>query len=877
MNNGLFAHTKIQPPRERRSRLQRPQLEAALDGARSQHRVLLLQAPAGFGKTSALAGLLARLPAGTAVAWVSLDRDDDVQRLFACLAAALEPVDLPWRSAPEALVAQIGQDGPAGLQRALAELINALAGAEAAQGLIVIDDLHRAPAEAVAGLLDGLIERLPPAWTVVLSSRTVPPLALARWRAAGELAEFGPEALSFTREETLAWFAAEAEPAVRERAAEFHERTQGWPAGLRLCLSAGPLRGAGRIDRQLFDYLASEVLEQLPPDLHQFLLRCSVLPELTASRCAAVSGDRHAARWLDEIERRSLFVTALEAHEPTLVLHDLLRDALQECLRRLQPQEWPQLLVRAAAGEADALRRVGFLLSAEDWPAAEAALAEAAPALFLQGAAAEVQRLVQQFPPDVRRASARVLRLQGVAAYLRWQWEAMAAALEAAVRAAEAAGDDEEHQLARAYLANALYPLDRNAEAEALLRGLQAEAPGPAARRVALMADCSQHFRRGQLAELAPLYSRVLDALAGETELFAWWECMPAVNWSTLPGMRPVIQRYVRGALDQVGPRPLPMRAEAQMHAAFAALWSGQVTVALELAAAAEAEGRWLAGSGELQVAIDLFRLIEGAMHGRYDEVRQRLADMLQREAHAGPERKRLWQHQMAVYGVRLSDTLGNDAAALRHWSGLLKERPLDDATAQNPRALAVRARYAAAQGRWAEAAERFMQLLPRTGDMDVMGQTVELRLRTAHALLQAGQGAEAAAVAAPALERMRQQDERGLALMCGPAVLDALRALALPDALAAELAAAAELARGLREAAPTPAATDQTGASALGSLSEREREVLERIAAGDSNKLIARALEISPHTVKRHVANILDKLALSGRGQAAAWLRDRA
>ncbi len=54
--------------------------------------------------------------------------------------------------------------------------------------------------------------------------------------------------------------------------------------------------------------------------------------------------------------------------------------------------------------------------------------------------------------------------------------------------------------------------------------------------------------------------------------------------------------------------------------------------------------------------------------------------------------------------------------------------------------------------------------------------------------------------------------------------------------------------------------------------LSGREREVLERIAAGDSNKMIARALALSPHTVKRHVANILDKLDLRSRGQAAAW-----
>jgi LuxR family transcriptional regulator, maltose regulon positive regulatory protein len=57
--------------------------------------------------------------------------------------------------------------------------------------------------------------------------------------------------------------------------------------------------------------------------------------------------------------------------------------------------------------------------------------------------------------------------------------------------------------------------------------------------------------------------------------------------------------------------------------------------------------------------------------------------------------------------------------------------------------------------------------------------------------------------------------------------------------------------------------------------LSERELEVLQRIAAGDSNKLIARAFDLSPHTVKRHVANVLDKLGLSSRGQAAAWYRD--
>jgi LuxR family maltose regulon positive regulatory protein len=78
---------------------------------------------------------------------------------------------------------------------------------------------------------------------------------------------------------------------------------------------------------------------------------------------------------------------------------------------------------------------------------------------------------------------------------------------------------------------------------------------------------------------------------------------------------------------------------------------------------------------------------------------------------------------------------------------------------------------------------------------------------------------------------------------------------------------------------ASTPAShpANSTGTRDDPLLSTREREVLERIAAGDSNKLIARALDISPHTVKRHVANILDKLGLESRGQASAWLRENA
>ncbi len=243
----------------------------------------------------------------------------------------------------------------------------------------------------------------------------------------------------------------------------------------------------------------------------------------------------------------------------------------------------------------------------------------------------------------------------------------------------------------------------------------------------------------------------------------------------------------------------------------------------------------------------------------------------------------------MAVYGVRLSDVLGGEPAALEHWAGRLFERPLVDPTPITARAIAARARYAAAQGRWHDAAALFDHLLPRSNNMDVNGQAIELQLRCAHARLRCDRVAEAAAAAAPALDRMRLEDERGHALMCGSALLETLAAAPWGGLLSseqlAELHAASALATSVRIAAPqgADAAAPQSAsdpviaAAAAAQLSTREREVLARIGAGDSNKLIARALDISPHTVKRHVANILDKLGLASRGQAGAWLRENA
>ncbi|HEY8572324.1 response regulator transcription factor [Phenylobacterium sp.] len=73
---------------------------------------------------------------------------------------------------------------------------------------------------------------------------------------------------------------------------------------------------------------------------------------------------------------------------------------------------------------------------------------------------------------------------------------------------------------------------------------------------------------------------------------------------------------------------------------------------------------------------------------------------------------------------------------------------------------------------------------------------------------------------------------------------------------------------------APAPFERNAAAVASLG-LTGQEVKVLERLAAGQSNKEIARTLGLSPNTVKTHVANLFAKLQVSRRTQAISKARD--
>jgi len=886
-----FALAKIQAPRPRASLVARPGLERALDRALGSHRLTLLVAPAGYGKTAALTRQLQALPAACALAWISADEDDQVQRFLACLSTALDPYDLPWRVAPEALPTLAEADG--GLRSVADEIVNALASAGVAQGLIALDDAHRITDPRVFELLQMMLDRLPAQWSVVMASRVEPPLSLARWRGLGELAEFRQYELRFNESEVAELLASSGQALADGQARQLLERTDGWAAGLRLSLSArsreaGPGLGSPT-QRHLFDYLASEVLDDMPEALRWFLLRCAVLPELTAARCAHVSRLPQTARLLEEVERRGLFVTALDAPELTLRLHDLFRDFLEDRLQRDYPDELPYLLRRAADDEPDLSRAIGYLTRAGAWDEAARVLAQRGPALVPVGAGPVLEQLLALFPAAAFQRHADLHFLRGLSTFPRFDFQGMVEAMQQAAAGYYREGRAEASALA---LAHAYIGMQNTARLDEAARGLAELCQQPLPDEVltfVCFARAWAAYAQGRSEAVAPLVGEMLEALERANDPQIWDRCFFLSILTGLPGMKPMLERFANGASRLASEQPTQLRAGVAHIRAWLAFSDGQLAEAAQWLAQADADVRWLGRPRSLMTESWMAHTLIDAVRGDAAASRQ-----------AGEENKRdLEQHSL------LCNRLAHEYEELFTYvrgCWLLGDgqrlRELDAALARTGNAYEwaagaddrrfSQALVALLDERLSEARE-LLRPLAFDQERSCFFPAAQARVLLADTELRLGLRDAAAATLQPWLAGVLQGGDRGGALLAG---LPSLQRLAgadwgarLPPAqtallreLLAQMPAAAQPGVAMQAAAPRAApAAGGVRAEALQSLlTERELEVLERLAAGDSNKLIARVLDLSPHTVKRHVANILGKLGADTRGQAAAhWHRD--
>ncbi|HSN32773.1 MAG TPA: AAA family ATPase, partial [Ideonella sp.] len=763
--------TKIQPPRLSPRLVERGALEARLAGALATQRLTLLCAPAGFGKTAALTRQLAALPEGTAVAWIACDADDDLARFAACLVTALDPYDLPWRTSPESLAPLLAA-GDAEQRAAVAELVNALAATDVARGLIVIDDAHRIADPAVFTGLDLLIERLPSHWGVAIASRVDPPLALARWRARGELAELRPDDLRFSRDEVERLLGAHG-GAPAQAADTLLDRTGGWPAGLGLALSGARGARAGAIDRHMFDYLTSEVLDEMPAGLRGFLLRCSVLPELSVERCAHVSGDARARRWLDEIERRGLFVSLIGDDERALVLHDLFRDCLDDRLQRELPGELPALLRRAADGETDPARRIGYLLRAEAWDEAAQALLEVSTGLLTEGAVDTVLRLVEQFPTALAPRLPALQLARAMAGWARWHWDEMQDAARLALAGFAAAGDTARADLSRAYLAIGQRGGGDRAGSQASAAPLHAREPAEPALMLGAHLEVWSDFDAGRLARLPASFGSLLDRLASSDDPGLWYQCVPLPPFLGLQDMDAPLARWVDGAFARLPDRPGTLRAMALALAAGLRLWAGEVDAAMRALDEAEREVRWLRQPQNASNMVYGFRAIGHALRGDVAAFEADCEVVLEQFRRRRHDEAAVRYAPAAFLAARWALICGHEAAA-RRWFESFDDAPL---ATERPVLVSHRATRRAyldwLDGDRAGAAAGFEAALPTAPDL--FGHGTELRLRVASVRLAEGDLVAAARMLAPLFERHRGGRDLVAVGLAGPAIPAAL------------------------------------------------------------------------------------------------------
>ncbi|MEO1059897.1 MAG: LuxR C-terminal-related transcriptional regulator [Actinomycetota bacterium] len=348
-----IVRTKLAPPIPAPGLLDRPTLVAPL---MASGRVVVLSAPAGWGKTSLLAVWHAAEEHHRRFAYVRIGPGDD------------RPASVFWSYVVEALRGarpELAPDADAILQRPVAdlrrELVPALANdldAVDERIVLVLDDYHVVQNPAVHEAVVELIEDLPPSIGVAVASRSDPPFPLARWRASGDLVELRAEHLAFGPTETATFlrqrFGVELDG---DDARTLRDRTEGWPAGLQLAglsLAREPdptafvQRFAGD-DRNVADYLVGEVISTLDERRREFLLRTSVLEEMSGPLCDAVTGRDDSAAELAELERDGLFVIPLDRRRHWYRYHHLFRDWLRHELRSTDPDALPELHRRASA------------------------------------------------------------------------------------------------------------------------------------------------------------------------------------------------------------------------------------------------------------------------------------------------------------------------------------------------------------------------------------------------------------------------------------------------------------------------------------------------------------------------------------------------
>jgi LuxR family maltose regulon positive regulatory protein len=911
--------TKLYVPPLRRDYVPRPRLLARLaEGL--ERRLVLVSAPAGFGKTTLLSEwLLARRRPPTAherpsVAWLSLDAEDnDLARFLRYLVAALAPA-APEVDEAAASLLRLPQMPPTEI--VLTSLINGLCSLPA-DLVLVLEDYHTIENRSIHSALTFLLDNLPPQVHLVISTRADPPLPLSRWRSRGLMVEIHEGDLRFTTEESAAYLNDTMNlRLLPEDVAALNQRTEGWIVGLQMVAltlrgknleeeASAFVRAFSGSHHYILDYLVEEVLSQQSQEVQAFLLQTSILSRLTGPLCdaiccgqAATDGDKAESQissrgtkvdgqeMLEALDAANLFLVPLDDERRWYRYHHLFAEVLRARLRRTVRKEGTALLhARAAAwyedrGEANEAFR--HAVAGGDFERAARLIEDNWLRVGHAGQMNTVLGWFEAMPEEVVRARPVLCGAYAWVLWLTGRMDAVESYLDAAAEAGE-----------RQAAAGTIDPLYA-----------RWQAAGPA-----LRTNLARH--RGHLEEAVHYAHQTLDLAAPDDPLLRSYGHLGLAHAYRELG------DYPRSAAAYVEGLPLARAAGNLAAASLTAFYLCRVLQLqghLHQAAEAVREALQFADSkgmgqspacailhiaqanllcewGELLPAREhlhrgqeLARLSghhELLRNGRIVQARLRLAQgdpasalaAIQgaEEATAKAEMP-LTSAELAAHKARIRLAQGDLAAATR-WAGKAAQRPGQDRGYTRQLEAITLARVLSAQAKLAQALNQLAACWQAADESGGLGWGVEIGILKALVREARGERAEAVADLERALIQAEPEGYVQVFLDEGQPLTPLLRRVASSGSARA-------YARRLLDALECRVAQQQPAAASGPSplvepLTKRELEVLGLMAAGLSNREIAGELVLAMGTVKAHLHNIYGKLGVRGRTQAAARARE--
>jgi LuxR family maltose regulon positive regulatory protein len=826
--------------------------------------VTLVAAPAGFGKTSLLVDWEKRARERALVAWLSLD------------ASANDPVRF-WRYVLTALNARQPGLGARVLPdvhaRALAsqviidELVRDISRLDLPL-VLVLDDYHLIRAEPVHAGVASLIAQRPTQLHLVLASRSNPPLPLARLRANDQLAELREADLRFTADEADHFLRLVMQLDLSsEQVAALHRRTEGWPAALQLAglyvraqpRSDAAIAGFTGSERFVVDYVVEEVLTRLPESTRSFLERTSILHQLSGPLCDVILDRHDCATILEELEGAHLFLTPVDDRREWYSYHQLFADAVRHGLHLSEPELVRQLHQRAsdwfvANGRIE--EAVEHALAAQSWERAAELIALTVGDLLRRGEELLANRWLDALPEELRQRHPTLSPHRAMTLLQMAEFQAAETFMDAAEPRLEARGEDV--ALGKVLSFHAMLSALREdgdaalARADRALELLPEQEPGY--RGTALNAITRAHLKRGDLA--------LAEQFAGQVDAIATAHSIPLVRWQVhnhlawLSFLRGELRRSAtlyQELLDMIGGRPVFARQQAMIGLAGLAYEWNRLTEAAEYLERID-DQRAHAGR---KVALPFALLLRARIACAAGDLESGEAALDGAEAAARTVGNIRLQRQARAERAGLALARG-DLRGARAWADEISGGDWYDleSLAREPEVHTL-VRVRLAQQSATEVQPLLAKLSTSAEQQGRISSHISWLTLLALSRWQCEDTAGAVAVMRQALQLAEPEGFVRLFLDQG----DALPPLLLAVEGGPEAAYAARLVDPNRLAEQATAPRGQH-------VTRREREVLQLLALGLSNRAIANELVTTQATVKSHVHHLIEKLGVANRAQ---------